>query len=165
MGWSEWKKFGGLDKLYLYNKGDQCNDLTGGWGGFVNYGGGGSATFNDDYIELKSSASGSNNQYAISTFNKIDTSNYDSLLIVYDEVSNAKSTISTSINTTSRTGTNIVSSGTHYASHTKVNTSPRYNCALVLNTSNIEGYVLINIGTLGGIANIKEIYLANLCVE
>lgn len=82
----EWKQFSFL-RTYLYNAGDQCTALTGGWG-ITNHGGGTSKLL-DDYIEV-SHSTGSNRISNIHTKSKVNISGY-SKLCAQLEVSEASS--------------------------------------------------------------------------
>ena len=67
---------------YLYNKGDQFTDLTGGW---VSYGDNADISFNSDHIYL-AIKSGSNETWGMAhTANKIDIANINTLYFYIDE--------------------------------------------------------------------------------
>ena len=65
--------------IYLYNRGDQCTDVTGGWAGNKWYGG--TYTFNADNIYL-TVANGGNQPSAIQTKNPVDVTNYKTLKFI-----------------------------------------------------------------------------------
>lgn len=75
--WIDWE-------MYLYNAGNQCTDVTGGW---ISSGATGNVTFNDTDIYIKSTSAYENGQ--VSTVNKIDLTNFSSLKVTIT-VSNVK---------------------------------------------------------------------------
>ena len=72
--WVEWR-------TYLYNNGDQCTDITGGWVSRV--GTGGTVTFDNDSIKLSYKGS-SGRQATIYTKNKINLANVSTLYAVVE---------------------------------------------------------------------------------
>ena len=67
-------------ELYLYNYGDQCVDVTGGWATY-HVTAGSYIRFESNYIAMGESAS-SGRTATFGTVNKIDVTNYDTLKIV-----------------------------------------------------------------------------------
>lgn len=80
--WADW-----ITECYLYNEGDQCSDITGGWGkdgwtwaGYANSIQG--LTINSDHIKL--SANPPSYVAAVGTNKKVNLSRYKSLEVLYD---------------------------------------------------------------------------------
>lgn len=94
-----WTQFSFL-RVYLYNAGNQCDALTGGWA-ITNHGGGTSKLL-DDYIEV-SHTSGSNRISNIHTKSKVNINGY-SKLCAQLEVSEASSSFGTTFGLGSSTG-------------------------------------------------------------
>ena len=78
---SQWVQFSfiGLD---LYDAGDECKDLTGGWK-IVNHSGG-TSTLESDHININCPTTGSNRISNIHTIKKIDISGYSTLCITWN---------------------------------------------------------------------------------
>lgn len=64
--------------LYLYNEGDECVDITGGWADGYVYGNGTSLTKGNDYIETRVTVA-SNTRREVRTSNTIDFTNYSKI--------------------------------------------------------------------------------------
>ena len=80
--WVDWS-------LYLYNYGDECGDITGGWESVYiyteGYGNAGSLTKNSNNLQIKAS---SKSNIAVRTANKIDLTDYNTIKIKSQCVSN-----------------------------------------------------------------------------
>ena len=78
----EWKNilYAGLQRKFLYNKGDECAVLSGGWGTYTS---GGTVTKNDNCMVIYV---GNNSSYRANAYtnNYIDLTNYNKLIITAD---------------------------------------------------------------------------------
>lgn len=79
------------NKLYLYNYGDECESITGGWHLFWNYDNGASFSKNSSYLYPNTTRStGVGGACAIGTNNKIKLSGYSNLHFIVTQNSNTK---------------------------------------------------------------------------
>lgn len=80
-----------IEKLWLYNLGDECTDITGGWkdGGYTR-GSGYQFTKYDNYLYLYSNAT-ANCTRSVSTVKPIDISGYSTINFIVDSTANTLS--------------------------------------------------------------------------
>lgn len=72
-----------IKMLYLFNEGDECSDITGGWNGFFEDGNAnlGRATIEDNVMKIENWAGAGSVSYAFISNNEMDLSEYSTMYI------------------------------------------------------------------------------------
>lgn len=114
-----WTQFSFL-RIYLYNAGDQCAPLTGGWG-ITNHGNGTSKLM-DTYIQVSNTGTSANSISNIHTLSKVDLNGYSKLCAQVDitEVPGTKGASYIKFGL----GSDLGLAGGNFTASTEINTKP-----------------------------------------